>query len=118
MVAAATPTAYQAISPLIAVSAFGTQASAQTVCSSVANSAAAAGAAVAAQGPAGCVLPAGEAAPPPVVGETMAPAPVGPGWDLGTSILLGLGGLFLVAGIVTLFDDDDDDGGNIPISPV
>jgi hypothetical protein len=28
-----------------------------------------------------------------------------------------LGGLFLVAGIITLFNDNDNDNGNVPISP-
>ena len=109
---AAVPAQIQPISPLIAVSAFGTQASAQAVCGAVVSGAAAA----AAQGQAGCVLPVNGPPPPPPMVEGVAP-PVGPSWDLGTSILLGLGGLFLVAGIITLFNDNDNDNGNVPISP-
>ena len=112
MAAAAAPTQVQTISPLIAVSAFGTQASAQAVCGAVVSGAASA----AAQGQSGCVLPAGEPVPPPPAGAAAVPPP-GPGWDTGTFILLGLGGLFLVAGIISLFNDDDNDGGNVPISP-
>jgi hypothetical protein len=64
MAAAATPTAFQPINPLIAVSAFGTPASAQAVCTEVANLAATAGTVVAAQGQTGCVLPVTDVPPP------------------------------------------------------
>ena len=58
--AAAVP--IQSVNPLVAVSVYGTQASAQAACSSAAT--AAAGAAATAQGQAGCVLPATDAPPP------------------------------------------------------
>src|SRR5829696_3096785 len=61
---AATTAPVQSVNPLVAVSVFGTQASAQQACNP-ATAAAAAGAAVAAQGQAGCVLPAVDAVPPP-----------------------------------------------------
>jgi hypothetical protein len=109
MTAAAPTSAIQPINPLVAVSLFGTQASAQTVCSAGASAAAAAGAAAAAQGQAGCVLPARDA-PPPVSEVGPPPPPPPPGGDFGINwILLGLGALALLGGLSTLFDDDDDD---------
>jgi len=111
--AAAATTGAQPISPLSAVSVFGTQASAQAVCT---PAVAAAGAAVAAQGQPGCVLPATDAAPP--VGQAAPPPPLPPSGDFGINWLLaGLGALALIAGVATLFIDDDDDGVNVPISP-
>lgn len=110
----AATSASQPISPLAAVSLFGTQASAQTICSQTASAAAAAGAAAAAQGQAGCVLPATDLPPP--VAEAPVP-PLLPGTNFGVNwLLLGLGAIALIAGISTLFDDDD--GVDItPISP-
>lgn len=105
--ASAATSASQPISPLIAVSLFGTQASVQAVCSQAAS-------AVAAQGAAGCVLPATDA-PPPIaqapVSQPLAGANFGVNW-----LLLGLGSIALLAGISTLFNDDDD-GDDRPISP-
>ena len=95
MAAAATTSAVQPISPLVAVSAFGTQASAQIVSAQTASATAAAEAAVAAQD------------------DPATEADFGINW-----ILLGLGAFFFLAGIFTLFDDDDDDGQPfVPISP-
>ena len=88
MAAAATTSTIQPVNPLVAVSAFGTQASAQTVYPQTAT----AGAVVAAQ-----------EAPPE--------GDFGINW-----ILLGLGTFFLLAGIYTLFQGDDG-GGNAPSSP-
>lgn len=111
--AAAAPLISQPTSPLVAVSLFGTQASAQAVCAQGASSAAAAGAAVAAQGQPGCVLPATDV-PPPVGQAPAAPPPLA-GTNFGVNwLLLGLGAIALVAGISTLFDDDDD----VDITPV
>lgn len=102
MASAATANAVQPINPLLAVSAFGTEASAKAVFAQSASGASAAGAAVAAQGQ----PPAGDDAPPP-------------GSDFGINwILLGLGSLFFLGGLATLFIDDDDDGRSAPISPV
>ena len=93
MAAAATASAVQPISPLVAVSAFGTQASAQTVSMQTASAAVAADAAAAAQDDPGTA------------------SDFGINW-----ILLGLGAFFFVAGVVTLFDDDDDND-FVPVSP-
>jgi hypothetical protein len=114
--AAATTSAHQPVSPLVAVSVYGTKASAQIVCSQGAAGAAAAGAAAAAQGQGSCVLPATDARPP--VSEGLAP-PAPPPSGAGIPwILVGLDALVLLAGISTLFDDDDDDDDEqVPISP-
>lgn len=114
MAAAATAAPIRSVNPLVAVSVFGTQASAQEVCT---PAIAAAGAAVAAQGQTGCVLPATDAPPPlpPQVPQADLPPP---GGDFGVNwILLGLGSLAFLAGLATLFDDDDDDDEIVPISP-
>jgi hypothetical protein len=112
--ASAATAAVQPVSPLTAVSVFGTQASAQAVCAGGASAATAAGSAAAAQAP-GCVLPAGDPPPPVVPGQAY--APVAPAGNFGVNwLLLGLGALALIAGLSTLFDDDDDDS-QVPISP-
>ena len=112
--ATAASAARQPVSPLVAVSLFGTQASAQAVCAQGASAAATAGAA-AAQTPPNCVLPATDPPPPPV-GQG-APPPPPPAGDFGINWLLaGLGALALIAGLSTLFDDDDDDD-DVVVSP-
>ena len=106
------------ISPLVALSALGSDASRAALCG--ASAAAAAGAAAVAQGAAqGCVLPVLDAAPPPVA-EVMPPPPVAPppvpaieGTGLGFSpLLIGLVGI-AAAGLLYLVlnkkDKDDDD---------
>jgi hypothetical protein len=114
MAAAATTTTMQSVSPLAAVSLYGSQASAQTICAQGASAATAAGAA-AAQGQTGCVLPATDGPPPVVQGPGYAPPP--PTGNFGINwILAGLGALALIGGLSTLFDDDDDDDFEV-ISP-
>ena len=109
---AAMTTAHQPVSPLVAVSVYGTKASAQIICSQGAS-----GAAAAAQGQAGCVLPATDA-PPPVTQETAPPPPPTEGGIGGVGWLLaGLDALLAIAGIATLFDDDDDDDDDDEVSP-
>jgi hypothetical protein len=100
MAGAATPNQIQPVSPLIAVSVFGTQASAQTICAQGA-------AAAAAQGQPGCILPATDVSPPVAQGAASPPLTgnFGVNW-----LLAGLGALFLIGGLSTLFNDDDDDG--------
>ena len=113
MATAATSTPAQSISPLVAVSVFGTQASAQEVCNP-ATAAAAAGAAAVAQGQAGCVLPATDA-PPPVVSEAPPPLPpaVGGGGFGIAPVLLGLLGIAALAALIASGNDDSDS----PVSP-
>jgi len=100
----AAATAVQPASPLVAVSVFGTQASAQIVCSQGAS-----GAAAAAQGQAGCVLPATDLPPPVSQGAVPPPPPSGGGIGGAGWILAGLDALLVIAGLATLIDDDDDD---------
>ena len=117
MAAAATSAPFQPVSPLVAVSVFGTQASAQAVCSGAAGAASAAGAAAAQANP-NCVLPVGDAAPPPPVSEVVPPPS---GGDFGISpILLALAGLALAGGIIAALSDNDDGDNRLvfPVSPI
>jgi hypothetical protein len=116
MATAATAAPIQSVNPLVAVSVFGTQASAQQVCNP-ATAAAAAGAAVAAQGQAGCVLPATDAPPPPP--QALPPPPVETGGGFGISpIILGLLGLAALAALIASSGDDSDDSPEPPpVSP-
>lgn len=107
MASAASYAAPQPMNPLIAVSVFGTPASAQAACSSAANAAAQAGAAVAAQGQANCVLPAVDPPPPAPIGEAVPPPPSA-GFGIGP-ILLGLLGIAALAALLLSGDGDDDD---------
>ena len=93
--AATRPVAVQPVNPLVAVSVFGTQASAQATTSQVATVSATAGAAVAAQG---------QYEEDRGITAT--------GWVM-IAVTLLVAGL----GIATLFDDDDDDDEGVPISP-
>ena len=114
MAAAATSSTIRPVSPLAAVSLYGSRASAQTICSQGASAATAAGAA-AVQGQAGCVLPATDGPPPVVQGPAYAPPP--PATNFGIDwFLLALGAFAVIAGVSTLFDDDDDDDFEV-ISP-
>jgi len=116
MATAAAAPMVRPISPLVAVSVYGTQASAQAVCANGASAAAAAGAAAAAQGQAGCVLPAVDAAAPPPVVEGVPPPP--PGGDFGINwVLAGLGALILLGAIIAATSEDEDETGE-PLSPV
>lgn len=104
MAHAATAVPAPSLNPLIAVSVFGTPASAQAACGTAAGAAAAASAAAVAQGQAGCVLPAVDPAPVPVV---QAP-PVEPrGFGI-APILLGLLGIAALAALIASGNDDSD----------
>ena len=112
MATAAVTAPHQSISPLVAVSVFGTQASAQQVCNP-ATAAAAAGAAAVAQAQPGCVLPAVDVPPPPVVSQAPPPlAPTGGGFGI-APILLGLLGIAALAALIASGNDDSDS----PVSP-
>jgi hypothetical protein len=84
----------QPVSPLVAVSAYGSPASAQVVAPQVSAATAATSAAAMAQDP-------------DYAGGHM-------GWDLGTYILLAIGLAALIGGIITLFND----GGNVDTTPI
>ncbi len=111
-------TNHSSITPLVALSALASDASAAALCG--ASSVAAAGAAAAAQGAApGCVLPVVDAVPPPAVVET-APPPVvaepvvaGPAFS---PLLLALAGIAAAVLAYYLLKDDGEDG-DIDLSP-
>src|SRR3954469_3674117 len=109
MAAAATSAPVQSLSPLVAVSVFGTQASAQTVCTEAASAAAAAGSA-AVQGQTGCVLPATDVPPPPPQVEAMPPTHYGFGI---APVILGLLGIAALAALIASSNDHH----NSPASP-
>jgi hypothetical protein len=111
MATAATSAPVQSISPLVAVSVFGTQASAEAVCNS-ATAAAAAGAAAVAQGQAGCVLPATDL-PPPVAQNAPPPIAQGVGGFGIAPVILGLLGIAALAALIASGNDDSDS----PVSP-
>lgn len=101
------------ISPMVALSIFGSQASAAALCGSSAT-ATAASAAVTAQAPVGgCVLPVVDAPPPIPVAEA-APLPV-PASGIGiTPILLGLAGIAILAALIATQNYHNDN--NPPVS--
>jgi hypothetical protein len=118
-IAASTQAAHPvSISPLVALSALGSDASRAALCG--ASAAAVAGAAAAsAQGAAqGCVLPVVDAAPPPPVAETLPPPPVAPppvapvGGGFGFSprllALAGIGAAVLLVVLLHKKNDNDE----------
>ena len=117
-----------AISPLVALSAFGTAQSRASVCAAGAAAVAAAGTAVAAQGQPGCVLPVMDAAPPPLVSEAPPMAPMAPAAPYvvaaaAPNLLPLLAGLALFAGAFFLLDDEilgkgRGNGIQIDVSPI
>jgi hypothetical protein len=99
------------ISPWVALSGFGTQASQAATCG--ASSAAAAGAAAAAQGAAsGCVLPVTDPAPPPPPVVQNVPVPPPPiesdGGGFGISPLILALGALAIGGLIYLLVKDDE----------
>lgn len=112
MAHASTTSMIQPLNPLVAVSVFGTQASAQQVCANAATAAAAAGAAAVAQGQAGCVLPAVDAPPPPPP-EAAPPPPVRTSGFGISPVILGLLGIAALAALIAGSNDDSDS----PVSP-
>jgi hypothetical protein len=113
---AATTASIPSINPWVALSAFGTPASASAVC--------VAGAATisAAQAPAaGCVLPVVDLPPPAPIAPAPTPAFVPAAERGGIGILPILAGLAVIAGIAALLllngDDDDNDDNEVPVSP-
>lgn len=104
-----------AINPMIALSVFGSQATAATLCAnSAAAATAAAGAAAAAtaQAPGGCVFPVVDVAPVPVASVPIAPPP-GPS---GIGIWPLLGGLAAITALVLLLKKGHGSS-NEPVSP-
>ena len=106
------PVGQPQISPMVALSIFGSQASATALCGSAVTTSASAVAT--AQAPVGgCVLPVIDAPPLPVA-EAAPIAPV-PASGLGiTPILLGLAAIAILAALIASQDDDNDN--NPPVS--
>ena len=106
----AVPTAARTISPMVALSIFGSQASATALCGASATTVAAS-AAAAAQAPAGgCVLPLVDAPPPVPVTEALPvaePIAVSSGFGI-TPILLGLAGIAILAALIASQNNDND----------
>ena len=113
LASASVVTAPRAISPMVALSIFGSQASAAALCGSSATIAATA------QAPAGgCVLPVLDTPPPlPVVEPApFVPAPVATsGFGL-APILLGLAGIAILAALIISQDNDNDNGPPVSIN--
>lgn len=87
------------ISPMVALSIFGSQASAAALCGSSA-AATTASAVATAQAPAGgCVLPVVDAPPPPVPVAEVAPLPAPHGFGI-SPVLLGLAGIAILAALI------------------
>jgi hypothetical protein len=107
------------ITPLVALSALGSDASRAALCG--ASAVAAAGAAAATQGAApGCVLPVVDSVPPPAVVETAPPPMVAEPVVAGPAIsplLLALAGIAAAVLAYYLLKGDDDDDGDIDLSP-
>lgn len=99
----------QTISPMVALSIFGSQASAAALCGSSATTTAASAAATAQAPAGGCVLPVVDAPPPVAVVEpvSMAPIPASSGFGI-APILLGLAGIAILAALIISGNDDND----------
>ena len=102
----------QSISPMVALSIFGSQASAAALCGSSATVTAASAAATAQAPGSGCVLPVVDAPPPAPVAE-VAPIPAATGFGI-APVLLGLAGIAILAALIASQGDDNDD--NPPVS--
>lgn len=98
------------ISPMIALSIFGSQASAAALCGSSATVVAGSAAATAQAPVGGCVLPVVDAPPPlPVVeAPPFVPAPVAASGFGIAPILLGLAGIAILAALIISQDNDND----------
>lgn len=103
------------ISPMIALSIFGSQASAAALCGSSATTTAASAAATAQAPVGGCVLPIVDAPPVVPVAEAppFVPAPAASGLGI-APILLGLAGIAILAALIMSQDNDNDN--NPPVS--
>ena len=100
------------ISPMVALSIFGSQASAAALCGSSATSAASSAATT--QAPVGgCVLPVVDAPPPLPVAEVAPLPPVASGIGI-TPVLLGLAGIAILAALIA--SQNNGNNNNPPVS--
>ncbi len=123
-VASASAIPQSSISPLVALSAFGTQSSSSAVCAAglqgSAAAVAAAGQAVVVPGTQGCVLPMIDQPVAPMVADVPPPVYLPPAAvaSQGLGFLPLIAGLALVAGLAALLLRDKDDGDGLIIGPV
>lgn len=98
------------ISPMVALSIFGSQASAAALCGSSATTVAASAAATAQAPVGGCVLPVVDAPPVVPVAEAppFVPAPVAASGFGIAPVLLGLAGIAILAALIYSQDNDND----------
>lgn len=97
------------ISPMVALSIFGSQASATALCGASATTVAASAAATAQAPAGGCVLPLVDAPPPVPVAEPLPVAqPVASSGFGIAPILLGLAGIAILAALIASSGDDND----------
>ena len=96
----------QTISPMVALSIFGSQASAAALCGSSATTTAASAAATAQAPVGGCVLPVVDAPPPIAVAEPVL-IPASSGFGI-SPILLGLAGIAILAALILSQNNDND----------
>lgn len=103
------------ISPMVALSIFGSQASAAALCGSSATTAA--GAAATVQAPVGgCVLPVVDAPPVvPIAEAPLAPIPVASGFGI-NPVLLGLAGIAILAALIISQDNDNDNSPPVSVN--
>ena len=98
------------ISPMVALSIFGSQASATALCGASATNVAASAAATAQAPGGGCVLPLVDAPPPVPIAESLPlaqPIAASPGFGI-TPILLGLAGIAILAAFVASSGNGND----------
>ena len=107
--ASAVSSSPRTISPMVALSIFGSQASATALCGASATNVAVSAATAQAPG-GGCVLPLVDAPPPVPVAETLPlaqPIAASPGFGI-TPILLGLAGIAILAAFVASSGNGND----------
>jgi len=102
---------------MVALSIFGSQASAAALCGSSATTTAASAAATAQAPVGGCVLPVVDAPPPVPIAEAvpLAPLPASTGFGI-TPILLGLAGIAILAALIASQNNDNDNDNDPPVS--
>ena len=108
--ASSVPSSARTISPMVALSIFGSQASATALCGASASNVAASAAATAQAPGGGCVLPLVDAPPPVPVAETLPiaqPIAAAPGFGI-TPILLGLAGIAVLAAFIASSGNGND----------